>query len=697
MAVCLDYLSAGVPPRRLLAAAARRAWRSVGLRLRPAPTFPSRAELLAGLRCATLERVTELLRAPRRGLAARGRGDLRAGLTALPGELELAAARAERALAGRLSVFGQIVDVRRPGGGTDWQADLLHGGRFAAGAASDDLPAVPGADIKMAWAVGRGEHWVALGCGAIASPDRAGRFAEAYASSLRDFVAENPVGRGAQWASPMEASLRAVCAAQAHALLWREPALGDPAYALDLCRLVVGTARFVLARLEDAQVVPNNHLAANWVGLLACAVLLPEWPEASRWRLLARAGLAREITAQTHVDGTSFEGSVPYHRLALEIFTVGALLCEAARVPLGRAQWRRIGAMYGAARALLSCAGELPQIGDHDSGRALAFRERRPLDAGYLLPLGAAVTGEPGLLVRAGLGDAVEALWVCGGDALERLARARAGPAPGSASFPQGGFHVLRRGAIEVAVSCGRNGQSGIGGHSHNDKLAFELRLGGRLLVCDPGSPSYTGDPALRDRFRGTRAHATISVDGEEQARIPPRRPFALPDGTSARLLAFEPGAGRERLVGEHRGYARLGVVHRREIVLLDSAVVVVDRLEGTGVHAIELRFPFPSREARLRRASPRERRRIGAAGAEGWNFARAVVVGPASAPLAVLVAASPSPLEVYLEDSAYSPGYGEIEPARSAVFSARFTCPASVVSAILCRPAATLESRESG
>jgi len=685
MAVYLDYLSAGVPPRLLLASAARRAWRIARLRLRPAPAFPSREEILSGLRCATPAQLTELLRAPGRGLAALDRGDLRAGLAALPGEAELAAERAERALAGHLSLFGRIVDVRRPGGATDWQADPIHGGRFAAWAASDELPAVPGADIKMAWAVGRGEQWVAFGCGAIASPDRAGLFAEAYAHSLSDFVAQNPVGRGAQWASPMEASLRAVCAAQAHALLSGLPALVSPAYALDLCRLVVGTARFVLARLEDAQAVPNNHLAANWLGLLACAVLLPEWPEASRWRLLARGGLSREIMAQTHPDGTSFEGSVPYHRLALEMFTVGALLCEAARIPLRRPQWRRLGAMYGAARALLSCTGELPQIGDHDSGRVLAFRERRALDAAYLLPLGAAVTGDPGLLLRPGLEDAVEALWVCGSTALERLARARPGPAPGSASFPQGGFHVLRRGALEVAVSCGRNGQAGIGGHSHNDKLAFELRLGGRLLVCDPGSPSYTGDPALRDRFRSTRAHATIAVDGAEQARIPPRRPFALPDAASARLLAFESGTGGARLVGEHRGYARLGVVHRRELTLLDSMVVVVDRLEGTGGHAIELRFPYPSREARLRPAGPAERRRVAALGAGGWDFSHAVEMGPASGPLAVLIVASPSPLEVCLEDSAYSPGYGELEPARSAVFTGRLACPVALVSAILC------------
>ena len=686
MTVYLDYLTSRVPPRRLLASAARKAWRSARLRFGVRPLPPTLEELLSGMRAATPVALADRLATPGRGLVAHDRPAIAKALPRFfPVEAERAVARAERVVAGRMTIFGHDVAVARAGGGTDWQLDPLRGCRFAGWAPSDALPDVPGADIKAAWAIGRGEQWVALGCAAVADPGRADRFAEAYVASLRDFVAQNPLDHGAQWACAMEAALRAVCVGQAHALFQGHRALSDPEYAVDLARLVVATGRFVLARLEDVQAVPNNHLAADWVGLLACAALVPEWPDASRWRALGTAGLLRELEAQTHDDGTSFEGSVPYHRLAVEIFTAGALLARLARAALGGAFWRRLSSMFAATRALLSSGGELPQIGDHDSGRVFAFRERAALDGGNLLPLGAAVTGDPGLRIRPGASGAEEALWLCGPGTVERLDRARPGPAPVSASFPRGGFHVLRRGPVEVAISCGRNGQGGIGGHSHNDKLAFELRVGGALAICDPGSPSYASDPELRDRFRATRAHATLCVDGEEQAPIPPGRPFALPDAAQATCLVLESARRRERFVGEHRGYARLGIVHRRELFLLDDALVVADRLDGTGTHAVELRFPFPSREARLRPLRRGELRRIEALGDGSlFDVRHAVEVGPAAAPLAVLAVAIPSPLAARLEEAAYSRGYAEVAASLTAVFAGRLRCPATMVTLVL-------------
>jgi hypothetical protein len=686
------WLATRVPPRLLLGTAARRAIRAARSRLVPRPVAPARDEVLAGFGCESLAELAALLGRGARGLVTAERDGIGRALARwFPGEAERLVTRGDAILDGRLTVFGHDVPVTRPGGGTDWQLDPVHGGRFAAWAASDELPDVPGCDVKMAWAVGRGDQWVALACAAHADPPRGDLYAEAYATSVRDFLAQNPVGRGAHWVCAMEAALRAVCLGQAHALLTGRAALTDPGYALDAARLAIATGRFVLANLEDASAVPNNHLAADWLGLLACAALVPEWPEAARWRALGASGLAREILRQTHADGTSFEGSVPYHRLALEIFTAGGLYCRMARHPLGGAFWRRLGAMYHAARTLLSRSGTLPQIGDNDSGRVLAFRERAPLDGSYLPPLGAAVCGEAALKVEPGAAGAEEVLWLLGANAAERVARARPGRPARSAAFAAGGFHVLRRRGVEIFVSCGRNGQSGIGGHSHNDKLAFELHVGRRLAICDPGSPCYASDPETRDAFRSTRAHATVVVDGEEQAPLLPGRPFALPDAASATLLLLESTDRHERFVGEHRGYAALGVVHRRSITLSDGGALVVDRLSGGGRHEIGVRFPLPGPEARIRPLTAAERAAAAALwdadagiGPAALDAEHAIELGPEAAPHAVLAVAAPSQLSAELARSTSSPGYGQTAPARCAVFAGRVECPATVVTVVL-------------
>lgn len=687
------FLATQVPPRRLLAAAARRAVRAARIRLAP-PTAPSTAELLEALSCNGPGEVGAALAAglPR---AAWTPAQLRRTLPrALPGSLARIAARAEDAAAGRLLVYGRRIDARRPDGGTDWQRDALNGGRFDGRAPSGALPPAPGLDPKAAWALARGEQWVALACAAALGGPDAGSPDGALAASVADFEAENPLGRGVHWASAMEVALRAWNLALA---LWlRSPrGLPGPALALPASRLLVASGRFVLAHLEDDTAVPNNHLVTDWLGLLACAAALPRWPEAARWRALACAGLRAAIDDQVHADGTSFEGSVPYHRYSLELFLAGLLLAHAAGAGLGRAYAARLRAMLAATRALLAASGELPLLGDNDSGHALAVRERGPTEGGYLLPLGAALTHDPALLVRPGTADADEVAWLLGPGALAWLERARPGPPPGSAAFPSGGFHALRRGAIEAFVSCGRNGQRGIGGHSHNDKLALELFVAGVRAVCDPGTPVYGRDPALRDAFRATRAHATVAVDGLEQAPIPPGRIFALPEAAGARLIGLARGADADQLAGEHRGYARAGIVHRRRLWAAPEGLVAVDRLLGRGRHAVELRWPLASIRAAVRPATAAEAdalarlaRTAGRGRLRGpLDLCGVVEVSLGAAGRLLLALSGPTGLALELAPAVRAPGYAERVEGTVALAAGTVRCPATLATVILHLP----------
>lgn len=676
------FLATRVAPQRLLATAARRAAKLAWNRLAP-PLSPARERLLEALGCDGAPALARLLSRPRPVRTPWTPASLRAALERhAPGEAERTLARAEDAAAGRLCVFGTLVDVSRRAGGTDWQLDPIHGGRFASWATSAALPDAPGLDVKMAWAVGRGTQWVALAQGAVLDPRRGADLARALAASVCDFGVENPVGHGVHWTCAMEAALRAWNLVLALWILSARPGPLDPDLALESARLLVATGRFVIAHLEDDFAVPNNHLAADWLGLLACAEGLPEWSESPRWRALALAGLARAIEEQVNEDGTSFEGSVPYQRFALEIFASAAILAHAARRPLGGAHARRLAALFRSTRSLLSSAGTLPQIGDNDSGRVLALCERGATEGGYLLPLGAALFRDASLLARPGAAGAAEVAWLLGPRALAVVAAMRPARPPGSASFPLGGFHALRRGELEVFVSCGANGQRGIGGHSHNDKLAIELHAAGALAVCDPGTPSYTGDPELRNAFRATRAHATVAVDGLEQAPILADRLFALPDVSGARLLAFEAGGPAALFVGEHRGFARAGVVHRREIAVTEGGVAVVDRLAGAGAHRIELRWPFASPAARLRPTSREEAIQLARLARQvslRWSFdpthAVEVPLGRAGRLLAAF--ACPPGLRPEMARSLRSPGYGEVVDGSTALVAGEAPCPA--------------------
>ena len=685
------FLATRIAPQRLIGAAARRAARLAWNRVAP-PLSPTRDRLLSVLGCDSAATLARLLARPRPCRTPWTPAALRAALAAvLPGEAERAVARAEEAARGRLAAFGRIVDVSRPGGGTDWQLDPVHGGRFAAWAPSRALPPAPGLDLRLAWAVGRGEQWVALAQGAVLDGRRRRDLAAALADSVHAFVVENRVGYGAHWTSATEAALRAWNLVLALWLLAGAGIAPGAELALDTARLLVATGRFVLAHLEDDTAVPNAHLAADWLGLLACAEGLPEWPESSRWRSLALAGLSAALREQVNADGTTFEGALPYQRLAVEIFSAAAILCHGARRGVGRAFARRLAALFATTRELLASSGEIPQIGDCDAARVLALRDRSVADGGWLLPLGAALFQDPALLAAPGAGDAAEVAWLLGPRKLAALARARPRRRPRSATFPDGGFHVLRRGPFEAFLSCGANGQRGLGGHSHNDKLAVVLFVDGTLVVCDGGTPATTGDPELRDAFRSTRAHATAVVDGLEQAPLLPERPFALPDVAEARLLAFEPGGPADRLAGEHRGFARAGVIHRRELFVAECGVAVLDRLAGPGVHRVELRWPFATATARVRPLGREEARALdrlvrATRVRASVDAAHAIEVPLAGRRLVVAFALPPG-IAPELSAGVRAPGYGQLADASIALVTGEVHCPAALATLFVLVP----------
>jgi len=67
-------------------------------------------------------------------------------------------------------------------------------------------------------------------------------------------------------------------------------------------------------------------------------------------------------------------------------------------------------------------------------------------------------------------------------------------------------------------------------GHAHADALSLTLSLANRPLLVDPGTSTYTMEPRLRDRMRGTSNHNTVTVDGRpiESDAVDPRETSLL-------------------------------------------------------------------------------------------------------------------------------------------------------------------------
>jgi hypothetical protein len=165
-------------------------------------------------------------------------------------------------------------------------------------------------------------------------------------------------------------------------------------------------------------------------------------------------------------------------------------------------------------------------------------------------------------------------------------------PTPDAAAWPSTaltamGYYVSRttRGD-HLAIDAGRHGFLN-GGHAHADALALTLGVRGRPLLIDPGTGCYTVNPVVRDRFRSTRYHNTVTIDGRSQSI--PNGPFHWHSVGHARPHQWCSTKDGDFFEGSHDAYSP--VVHNRAVVARPGGWCIVDSVLGSGTHLAEVHW----------------------------------------------------------------------------------------------------------
>jgi hypothetical protein len=147
-------------------------------------------------------------------------------------------------------------------------------------------------------------------------------------------------------------------------------------------------------------------------------------------------------------------------------------------------------------------------------------------------------------------------------------------------------------GALHLVFDCGPFGYKPVPGHGHADALSFDLYAYGRSLIMDCGAYSYYLGENWRNYFRGTGAHNTIVVDGQDQSILMgSRHVYHMAQAT---LHEWVSNGCFDFVDGSHDGYHRLAepVTHRRGILFVKPEYwIVVDLLIGRGVHTLQQYF----------------------------------------------------------------------------------------------------------
>jgi hypothetical protein len=471
----------------------------------------------------------------------------------------------------------------------DWYLDPVSGRRAPARFWADVPYLDPSSgDHKVIWELNRHQHWLSLGRAWWLTGDAVYR--DAFRFEAASWLRANPPGFGPNWASALEAAIRSVSWLWAIEL-FADGSSGDEEPWLPDLLLALDTQLRHVERNLSRYFSPNTHLLGEALALYVCGRAWPELRRAERWAHVGGTVLVEETTRQVLPDGMHAERSPHYHRYALDFYL---LALATARIT---GDVERTGAfehvadrMASVLRSLVDAQGGMPLIGDDDGGELVPITGRAPSDARASLGWAAQLLKRPELAVGI-LPEAVR--WL---NPLEPLITVDDGTGaaepvevkgPPSTVLASSGYHVSRHGDSVLIFDAGAHGFLN-GGHAHADALSITLSARGVPLLIDPGTGTYSMDAVLRDRFRSTAWHNTMTLDGRSQSR--PKGPFhwATTAGARARRVVLSPGF--DYFEAETDAWTPL--VHERVVLAVAGETwVIADCLHGTGRHRLTLHW----------------------------------------------------------------------------------------------------------
>lgn len=357
-----------------------------------------------------------------------------------------------------------------------------------------------------------------------------------HADLIERWNLDNPVGYGNGW-EPYPTSLRIVN--------WIKWSLAGNKPSSGMLNSLATQARYLRKRLEIHLL--GNHLFAN-AKALVFAGLFFHGDEADRWVEKGLKILAREIPEQVLSDGGHFERSPMYHAIILEDLLDLINMMQAYGYPAP-------GNWLGKVEKMLFWLSGL----SHPDGEIALFN-----DAAFK------IAQAPSTIHAY-----ANRLGVCCNQPISQFMH-----------FAETGYTRCERGPAVALLDVAPVGPDYLPGHAHADSLSFELSLFGQRFIVDTGTSCYgLGNERLRQR--GTAAHNTVTINGENSSEV--WGGFRVARRAKPLDLKIEKSAGKVSVACSHTGYQRLPgkPLHHRQWVLTDTSLQINDVIHGPFKEAV--------------------------------------------------------------------------------------------------------------
>lgn len=502
-------------------------------------------------------------------------------------------AEAERILEGRFSLLG-FRDLSF-GDPIDWHLEPLSGKRTPLDhwCRLEFLDPEIAGDKKITWELNRHQYFMTLGRAYWLTADE--RFAEGFVKHLESWMDHNPPKQGINWASSLEVSFRLISWVWAFYFFRNSPSLKPEVFTRAMKFLYLHARH--LETYLSTYFSPNTHLTGEALGLFYAGTLLPEFTAAARWKETGRSILLRELFRHVRPDGVYFEQSSYYHRYTTDFYVQFLILSKLNNEVVPPEVEDRLQSLLDHLMYITRPDGATPLYGDEDGGRLIKLDQVAINDFRSTLATGAALFGKHDYRFVAGKA-AEETLWLLGLSGLENFdAIEPREPSKTSVAFESGGYYVMRDGwtpdANYLFFDCGPHGALNYA-HAHADALAFEVAVNGRPLLIDPGTYTYTGSVEMRNWFRSSAAHNTLTVDQESSSLVD--GPFSWHRVAKCNPSAWISNERFDYVKGSCEGFHRLTqpTTHTRSILFLKNDYWIIrDQVQTAAGHRADIWFHF--------------------------------------------------------------------------------------------------------
>ena len=370
-----------------------------------------------------------------------------------------------------------------------------------------------------------------------------------HSKILYDWLEKNPPGVGMAW-DPYPTSLRLV-----NCVKW---VLSGNKLSPEYLDSLATQTRWLSRRLETH--ILGNHLFTNAKALIFMGLFF-DGNEARQWFKRGVGILETELKEQILSDGGHFELSPMYHRIILEdlldLINLFQVFYPQSDMEILQQLITSAERMFNWMDIMSHPDGEVSFF--NDSAMAIAAPKDSLKAYAELLNLkNVTIKRKPHLLLK------------------------------------ESGFFRWEEGEAVLIGDVGNVGPDYLPGHGHADTLSFEFSIGNSRVLVNSGTSLYE-ESSERLRQRGTSAHNTLEIDGENSSEI--WKSFRIARRAKPFNLSINKNSDKWiELACSHDGYYRLKSrnIHRRSWKFAPGKLVVSDEIVGSFKNAVVRYYLHP-------------------------------------------------------------------------------------------------------